>query len=134
MKNILKRISERIEYYLPMSLGGFLAFFVVLYMFYIVGHSIWVNYNSNKDIENQTQQVSLLKEEIELLENQINYYQTASYKEKQAREKLAYKFPGERVISLPVDKKEERVADGGINEVEVKIPNYIHWRNYFLER
>lgn len=65
------------------------------------------------------------------MKNEINYYQTSSYKEKQAREKLIYKAPGESVINLPVDTESEKTADPELGDVVLKTPNYVYWIKYF---
>jgi hypothetical protein len=78
--------------------------------------------------------ISLLRENITELENQIAYYQTQSFREKEARAKLGYRAPGENMVILPLDTEEEKVADSGIGEVNIKTPNYVLWWQYFFER
>lgn len=133
MKDGYKKFVDWVEYYLPMSFGSFLTFIVIIYLFYVVGRSILVNYNSNKDLDAQAVQINNLEANITKMQNEINYYQTNSYKEKQAREKLAYKAPGENVINLPIDKDNEKVADPELGEVQLKTPNYTYWIKYFSE-
>ena len=130
-KSIWWRMKESIERVLPMTLGSFLLFAFVIYLFIIVGKSVWGNYQSNKDIENQQQRVEELKQNINILENEIAYYKTDAYKERQAREKLGYKAPGENVISLPFDQQEDKVADQGGSEPVIKTPNSRLWWDYF---
>lgn len=117
-----------------MSISGLLTFLLVLYAFFLVGRSMLVNYNSNKDLEKQKEDIIALEEELELMKYQINYFQTNSYKEKQAREKLAYRAPGENVLIVPIDKEEDKIADQGIGEVVIKTPNYVHWWRYYFDR
>lgn len=115
-----------------MTFGSFLIFLFIIYLFFVVGKSIWTNYNSNKDIEAEEEKVAVLEDEILGMRNEINYFQTQSFKEKEAREKLGYKAPGEKVLSLPMDKEEEKVADKELGEVEIKTPNYRIWWKYFF--
>lgn len=122
-----------IEKVLPMTLNSFLLFAFVIYLFFIVGKSVWQNYQSNKDIARQEQEVVDLKQQIDKLENEIAYYQTAAFRERQAREKLAYKAPGEHVISLTFDLAEDKVSDQGGKEPLIKTPNYRLWWSYFSE-
>ena len=133
MRQFIKKIVEKVEFYLPMSMGGLLIFVVIIYMFYVVGRSIWINYNFNKDLERQTEEIESLQDQITFMQYQINYYETSSYKEKQAREKLAYRAPGERVVALPIDKPEEGNPDSETTEVENRIANYKLWWQYFFQ-
>ena len=130
MKDIFKKTKEGIEKIIPMTLGSFFIFLFTLYLFFIVGKSIYSNYESNKELEKEGEKIEALKQDISLLKNEINYYQTKSFKEKEARAKLGYKAPGENVIALPLDKEEEKVADKELGEVIIKTPNYVLWWEY----
>jgi len=132
--NIFKRIKEGIEKIIPMTLGNFVIFLIVLYMFFVVGRSIWVNYNSNKSLDAEAVKIDLLRDNITELENQIAYYQTQSFREKEARAKLGYRAPGENIMILPLDTEEEKTADVGLGEVSIKTPNYVLWWKYFFKR
>lgn len=116
-----------------MTVGSLLLFVFVLYLLYIVTNSVINNYKADKEIDKQSLKLIELEEEIILLENQINYYKTNSFKEKEAREKLGYKAPGESVVSLPLDTVEEKVVDNGvIEDKKIEIPNYRLWWEYFF--
>ena len=132
--NFLKKIKEGIEKIIPMTLGNFVIFLIVLYMFFVVGRSIWINYNSNKSLDNEVVKIEMLRDSITELEHQIAYYQTQSFREKEARAKLGYRAPGENTMIVPLDTEEEKVADVGLGEVSVKTPNYVLWWKYFFER
>lgn len=132
--NAFNNFRNRVEEILPMTIGSLILFAVVLYAFFIVGRTIWVNYNSNKGIEKEALKVEDLEKEIIYLNNQINYYQTYSYKEKEARAKLGYKAPGENVLALPIDEEEDKVEDRSLGQAEIKIPNYRLWWSYFFEK
>ncbi len=115
-----------------MTLGSLFVFAFTVYLFVIVGRSVWNNYNSNKQIGVEELKLVQLQEEISNLSNQINYYQTYSYKEKEARAKLGYKRPGENMIILPLDSKEDKVSDQQPGEVKIKTENYRLWWEYFF--
>lgn len=117
---------------MPMTLGNLLLFGFLIYLIFVVSQSVYLNYNSNKEIDKQGEKLVLLKHDIVELENAINYYQTPSFREKEAREKLGYKAPGESVISLPIDTIEDKMADSGLAEVTMKTPNYRLWWQYFF--
>ena len=131
-KPFFKRLKEGVEKVLPMSVGGFILFIIVLYMLFNVGKSVWVNYSSNKEIDEESEKVIALEKEIDYMKNQIAYYQTNTYREKQAREKLGYIAPGEKALTLPVDEPEDKIVDAEIDEVKIKTPNYRLWWKYFF--
>jgi len=131
-KNPFEKFKDYLERKLPMKLGSLFLFILVLYMFSIVIRSVWVNYNSNKSIDVEEQKVIALEEQIQYLEDQINYFETYSFKEKEARAKLGYKAPGESILSLPIDKKEDKYADSGLTEASLRVPNYKLWQQYFF--
>lgn len=122
-----------IERYLPMSFGSLLLFLFTIYVFVLVGKSIWTNYNSNKSIDSEAATVADMEDDINMLKYQISYYQTASFKEKEARSKLAYKAPGENVMALPYDIQEENLNDVTYEEVKIKTPNYKLWWSFLFE-
>lgn len=132
-ENWFKKVIKFIERFIPMTITSLLIFFVIIYAFFIVGRSIWINYNSNKELDVEAANIAALENNITLMQNQNNYYQTSSFKEKEAREKLGYKAPGESIMVLPLDKEEEKTADPVLGEVSIKIPNYKLWWDYIVE-
>ncbi|MEI6498557.1 MAG: septum formation initiator family protein [bacterium] len=130
--NLFEKSKDKLEQILPMRLGSLALFAFILYMFFIVGRSVWANYNSNKSIEIEAQKVVALEEQIQYLKDQISYFETYSFKEKEARAKLGYRAPGESVLSLPIDKEEDKFADSGLTEAALRVPNYKMWKKYFF--
>jgi cell division protein FtsB len=131
-KNIWQKFIAVIEKILPMKIGAFFLFLLILYFVYIVGRSIWVNDQANKQIVVEQQKIDQLKFDIKSLENQINYLQTYSFVEEEARSKLGYKGVGEKMMAVPIDKKEETI-DQALSDIQIKIPNYTLWWRYFFE-
>jgi len=115
-----------------MTFSSLIIFGIIIYLFVVVGRTVYTNYNSNKDIQKQEDEVAALELGLNDLQNSINYYQTNSFKEKEAREKLGYKAPGENVISLPIDQENEKSSDISLGEVQIKTPNYRYWWEYFF--
>jgi len=132
MKPYLQNIKAHIERYIPMTFGNLLLFAFLIYLIIVVGQSVITNYNSNKIIDEERGDLTGLNSQIKDLENSINYYQTASFREKEAREKLGYRTPGEKVIALPIDTEEDKMADTGLTDVSIKTPNYRLWWQYFF--
>jgi cell division protein FtsB len=131
-KSFFARIKDGIESVLPMTLSSFLLFAFILYLLFIVGRSVWMNSQSNKYLDVERQKVAQLQSDVDMLEMEIAYYKTQSFKEKEARAKLGYMAPGEKVLSLTADKPEDKVADQGKKEKTIKTPNYRLWINYFF--
>jgi cell division protein FtsB len=129
---MLKKIKERIEKIIPMSLGSLVMFALVIYLLVIVGKTMISNYAANKQIEEQQMSLQLLEQKIIDLQNQINYEKTASFREKEARSKLGYKLPGENVIALPIDTEVEKSPDSELVAQKVMEPNYSLWWQYFF--
>jgi len=134
MKAFFIKIQNYLEKILPMKVGSLLLFAFVLYLIFIVGRVIFINYNSNKSIGEEEKKVVVLTDEIQYLKFQINYFQTYSYKEKEAREKLGYIAPGESVVSLPIDSQIDKIADSGNIEASIRVPNYQLWFRYFFQK
>jgi len=132
-ENIFKRIIHWFEQFIPMSFFTLILFAFTIYLFVIVGRSIWSNYNSNKELDKKAEELVKIEEEVESIKYKISYYQTKNFKEKEAREKLGFKGIGEKVIALPVDKEEEKLTDQAIEEVQIRTANYILWWRYFFE-
>ena len=131
--NFLVKIKNYLEKYIPMTFTSLLLFVFVCYLLFIVGKSVIENYKTNKDIDKEEMKLIEMEDDLRSLQNQINYYQTYSFKEKEAREKLGYKASGESVLALPIDTEEEKSADSGLTSPEVLVPNYILWWEYFTK-
>lgn len=116
-----------------MTLGSLVLFGFIIYLLFVVGKTVWSNYKSNQEIDKEESKLAQQERSLVDLQNQINYYKTSEFKEKEARAKLGYKAPGENVMSLPIDTEEEKVADSGTVEAKIKVPNYSLWWDYFTK-
>jgi cell division protein FtsB len=131
----MKKFFEKVNEKFPMSVGSFIVLLLIIYLMAIVGKTILDNYYSNKGISDQEQKLLNLENELEYLENEIVYYNSQSFKEKQARAKLGYMLPGEKIISVPKDvllEKEKVLLDGEGTEESYDSPNYTYWYKYFF--
>ncbi|MEI7792256.1 MAG: septum formation initiator family protein [Candidatus Berkelbacteria bacterium] len=131
---MLKKIKEGIERIIPMSLTSLFLFAVVVYMMIIVGKTVLANYAANGETDKEEAKLAQMEADIAYMEDQNNYYQTQSYKEKEARAKLGYKATGESVLSLPIDTPEEKISDSGVVEQKITVPNYRLWWEYFTKK
>lgn len=132
----MKKIIEKINNLTNHNLGLLIILIVILYLITIVGKTIWDNYQSNKGIAEQERDLEDLQFELEYLESEIVYYQSQSFKEKQARAKLGYILPGESVVSVPKDNLDQEVPEGDSEQeglIQSDTPNYVLWQKYFFE-
>ncbi len=115
-----------------MTIGNLAVFGFLIYLIIVVSQSIVVNYESNQQIAAEQKNLTVLRDQITGLQNEINYDQTNEFKEVEAREKLGYMTPGETVIVLPVDTVEDKTPDSSLPEAKIKQPNYTLWWQYFF--
>jgi len=123
---------KRMKEDLPDHFWRFLIIGLIIYSFIIVGKVIYDNYEQNKKVSKQREEVADLREEIEGLKLKIAYYKTDTYKEKIARGKLRYALPGENVVAVPYDIKVEEKSGDTDSSAIIKRPNYIYWKIYFF--
>jgi len=102
---------------------------VILYSLYVVGKTLYQSYLVRKEVSDLKSSLTQMQESNKQLGQQIVYYQSASYREKIARERMGLMKPGEEVIViLPEEKKQ--VAE---KDPEDGLPNYQKWWNFFFK-
>lgn len=128
------------------------TFLAVFWILFLLGKSIWQNWNLRHSIWKLNEQLAQLTIQKKDLENLIIYYQSDSFKELEARKKLGLKKADEKVVILPLEptggptsgqdnfspssssfpedleKEKENIA--GVSQVS-KIPNWALWWQYF---
>ena len=98
-------------------------------MLYVVGKTLYQSYEVRKEVSDLKTSLTETQLSNKQLGEQILYYQSASYREKIARERLGLMKPGEEVIViLPEEKKQ--VAEKDPNDA---LPNYQKWWNFFFK-
>ena len=112
------------------------AFLVYLLLANIL--AVFQVYRLDKEIIRLRQEIAELKIKNQDLENLIAYLKTDSFKEREARRKLNYRKPGERVLVIPdqtafVERKEEEEASSLSPEERLKnLPTPYKWWYYFF--
>lgn len=109
-----------------------LGFLVLAYLLFLVGRGVYINFKINQEIKNLKTSIANLEEENKNLQNLITYYQTPSFKEKEARKKLGLVKPDEKVVIItksptPAPKTKEKTAEG-----KIKKPNWELWWEYLF--
>jgi cell division protein FtsB len=74
---------------------------VIVYLVVVLGQTIKRNYDLNRQIDGMRSQITLLEDQKDTLAYNIRYYQTDSFREREARAKLGLQLPGENVVILP---------------------------------
>ena|SRR3990172_8902491 len=100
----------------------------LVYIFFLVGKTVYQNIKFNGVERDLQREVDLLEAESANLKNKILYYKTESYKERVMRERLGYQKPGEQVLAIVPEKEGEEKKE----EKEVKISNFKKWKNFLF--
>jgi len=110
---------------------------LVGYAFFVLGKMVWMNYQRDQEIKNLAKDIQAIEQENQKLSDFIAFFQTDTFKEKEAREKLGVVKPGEKVLVFPDNKEgesnilEEKTSKDETQEIE-KMPNYKKWWNFFF--
>lgn len=125
MKGSVKRKFPKI------NLFPFLMFGIAGYLFFLVGGMVYENYKFNNKERLMSQEIEEMKQENQKLREDIAYFKTEEFKEKEAREKLNKQKEGEKVIVISPDENEvSKIAEIKAPEV----PNYIKWWQFVTNR
>jgi cell division protein FtsB len=92
---------------------------LAIYMFVVLAVETSQNYSLRNKSDNLESQIAKLEQQIEDLGYKVTYYKTDSYRERLAREKLNVAAPGESVIIIKDDKRNEK----SVKEDEASIKN-----------
>jgi cell division protein FtsB len=74
---------------------------VVLYLFVVLGQTIKHNYNLDQQVTQLQKQINQLQSQKTALSSTIQYEQTGSFDDREARSQLGLQAPGEKVIIIP---------------------------------
>ncbi len=101
----------------------------VLYLFYVAGKTLYQSYQVRKEVDDLKVSITELQQSNKDLGAQILYYQSPSYQEKIARERMGLMKPGEQVIVILPEAKNQ-VAE---KDPDDALPNYQKWWNFFFK-
>jgi cell division protein FtsB len=117
-----------------------IIYLIVLYTFFLLGKAVWTNFQLKKERDAIEGQIVALQEQNKNLSNLILYYQSDSFREEEAREKLGLKKPGETVVQVPVKKATDFGSEiaAQVQSVSEKTPpaqqpNWQLWWQYFFK-
>jgi len=106
-----------------------IAGLIILYLLYVVGKTLYQGYQVRQEVENLKVSIENLSESNRDLSSKIIYYQSASYREKIARERMGLMKPGEEVIVILPEEKPKVVG----KDEDDSLPNYQKWWNFFFQ-
>ena len=84
--------------------GRLFLYFLVIYTFFMLGRSVLTNYQLQKQVKGIESSIIDIKNQNKDLENLVLYYQSDSFREVEARRKLGYKKPDEKIFIVSVQK------------------------------
>lgn len=122
-------------------LNKLLLYLLIVYTFFMLGRSIWQNYQLKKQIEGIQREISQIKQRNQDLNNLIIYYQSPGFREVEARQKLGLKKPGEKVVMVAVkdtgnyqtEQEQEQENITATSKKNVIEANWQLWWRYFTK-
>jgi len=121
------------------SIGNLVIIGLVIYLSILLIRSVISNYAINQEISYSYSEIDKLEQTNKDLEKQIEYFKSDTFKEVEARAKLGYQKPGEKVIILPRDQQTSGDSDNTDPLSDIKNnkkppnPNYVDWWQIFFE-
>ncbi|MFH1509025.1 MAG: septum formation initiator family protein [bacterium] len=125
-KNLWYRII-RSRFLLPLLLVA------LIFVGISLGKEILRKYRIDNEIKNLEADIQELEHRNQELSNLLDYLQTDSYKEIQAREQLGLQKEGETAITIQSDLETPPEIASFEVEVREEIPNPLRWWNYFFD-
>jgi len=117
-----------------------LVYGLIFYVFFILGRSVWLNWQLKKEIDGIKKQIAEISQQNKNLENLIIYYQSDDFREIEARQKLGLKKSGETAVAVPTKKYESYQAEVEAEKnnlsnrkEEASASNYRLWWAYFFK-
>ena len=121
-------------------LSKIFSYFLIIYIFFILGRSVWLNWQLKLETQMLQKQIDDGKIENTNMRNLLLYYQSDSFKEVEARKKLSLKKPGEYVMAVPTRKYDSYQAETQAQQDQIatksqqeNIPHYKLWWLYFTK-
>jgi cell division protein FtsB len=83
------------------TLINLVGLIVIGYLLVVLATTVKRNYDLGRQIDNLNSQISLLKDQKDELAYSLQYYNTDSFRDREARSKLGLQLPGENVVIIP---------------------------------
>jgi len=107
--------------------------FIMIYLGFIFSRNLYDNFRIKKKIAKLEERINLLEEENRYLKDLLVYYNTDSYKEKEARARLSLKKKGETVVAVPKDVSSSAKEDDDLSPQKKRnVSNWRKWWEFFF--
>jgi len=121
----MKKLNQQSWIYILAILG-------VLYFLILTGSAAYKNQKTNKEIDKLKIEIETLELDAQNLKNLIAYYQTGSFKEKEARRKLGLVKPDEKMIIISEQSTPASSSPAPESE-KIHKANYALWWEFFFK-
>ncbi len=103
---------------------------VVIYLLAVLGSTIKHNYSLDQQVTQLNSQIAQLQKQKAALNSNIQYEQTSSFDDREARSQLGLQAPGEKVIIIPESSPTPTPAAGNTNAPTQPKSNFQQWLTF----
>lgn len=108
-----------------------ILFIALLGIFIALGKESYRKYQLDKEISDLKKEIESLKEKNQALSNSLDYFNSGTSLEKEARLKLNLSKKGEKLIIISPEEKVDSANKNTENTQEGQISNFKKWVGYF---
>ena len=106
----------------------------IAYFGFLLYQAIFINYQTNKKIDEYTESLEKAKSDQVNLQALIAYYKTDTFQELEARKKLGLKLPGEKVVKVEVPKATKTIEPDKKPLTDNGKSNLENWVDYLFNQ
>lgn len=112
----------------------FVGFIILIFVALALGKEIYRRYQINQEIESVKNEIERLEKRNQELQALVDYLNSDSYKEIQARQNLGLQKPGEQAVAVQPAPPNEDIAltPDATEEERANLSNPEKWWNYFF--
>ncbi len=110
----------------------FVGLILIIFFSISLGKEMYRKYQINKEITSVQEEINSLEQENKEMRDLIEYLNTNSFKEIQARQQLGLQKEGEQAIAIQSAPEEIQSATRGEEAVKEEQANTIKWWTYFF--
>jgi cell division protein FtsB len=103
---------------------------IIVYLLVVLGETVKRNYDMNRQITDLQAQITLLQDQKDALSYNVQYYNTDSFRDREARAKLGLQLPGENVVIIPHSTPAPAPTTAGPAKVSGPKSNLQQWLDF----
>jgi cell division protein FtsB len=109
---------------------------ILVFLSVALGKELLRRYEVNQEIAQLEEEIAQLEERNLDLDDLIDYFNTNSFAEREARQKLGMQKEGETTVIFPEsDQSTNQQSDGdSVDSVDKNLSNPMRWWNYFFNK